>query len=86
MKFLSDADLARLLNKDIFHRISSAADSLNLECYVVGGYVRDLFLERTSPDIDIVVVGSGIKVANALCKSLGPKARISVFRNIKEWR
>ena len=81
MKFLSDADLARLLNKDIFHRISSAADSLNLECYVVGGYVRDLFLERTSPDIDIVVVGSGIKVANALCKSLGPKARISVFRN-----
>ena len=81
MKFLSDADLAQLLNKDIFHRISSAADSLNLECYVVGGYVRDLFLERTSPDIDIVVVGSGIKVANALCKSLGPKARISVFRN-----
>lgn len=81
MKFLSDADLARLLNKDIFHHISSAADSINLECYVVGGYVRDLFLERTSPDIDIVVVGSGIKVANALCKSLGPKARISVFRN-----
>ena len=46
MRNLTDADLARLLNKDIFHLISEAADKLALECYVVGGYVRDLFLER----------------------------------------
>ena len=46
-----------------------------------GGYVRDLFLERPSNDIDVVVVGSGIKVADALRRSLGRKAHISVFRN-----
>ena len=52
-----------------------------MECYVVGGYVRDLFLERSSNDIDIVVVGSGIKVANELRNLLGRKANISVFHN-----
>ena len=78
---LSDAELAQLLDKEIFRKISEAADSLSLECYVVGGYVRDLFLERPSNDIDVVVVGSGIAVADALRKSLGKKAHISVFRN-----
>ena len=81
MRMLSDAELAQLLDKEIFHKISDAADSLGLECYVVGGYVRDLFLERPSNDIDVVVVGSGITVADALRKSLGKKAHISVFRN-----
>ena len=52
-----------------------------MECYVVGGYVRDLFLERPSNDIDVVVVGSGIEVASALKKKLGKKAHLSVFRN-----
>lgn len=55
--------------------------SLGVACYVVGGYVRDLFLERLSNDIDVVVVGSGIQVAQALKKALGRKAYISVFRN-----
>ena len=81
MRNLSNADLAKILDKDIFHKISEAADSLQMECYVVGGYVRDLFLERPSNDIDVVVVGSGIKVAEALRKTLGRKAHISVFRN-----
>ena len=81
MRRLSNEDLAKLLDKDIFHKISEAADSLHLECYVVGGYVRDLFLERPSNDIDVVVVGSGIQVADALKKTLGKKAHISVFRN-----
>ena len=81
MRMLSDAELAQILDKEIFHKISDAADSLGLECYVVGGYVRDLFLERPSNDIDVVVVGSGITVADALRKSLGKKAHISVFRN-----
>ena len=81
MRLLSDAELAQILDKEIFHKISYAADSLGLECYVVGGYVRDLFLERPSNDIDVVVVGSGIKVADALRRSLGRKAHISVFRN-----
>ena len=81
MKDLSDAELATLLDKDIFHKISAAADKLQMECYVVGGYVRDLFLERPSNDIDVVVVGSGIKVADELKNLLGSKAHISIFRN-----
>ena len=81
MRNLTDADLARLLNKDIFHLISEAADKLALECYVVGGYVRDLFLERPSNDIDVVVVGSGIQVASELKNRLGRRAHLSVFRN-----
>lgn len=96
MKILSDAELATILNKDIFLKISAAADKLGLDCYVVGGYVRDLFLERPSNDIDVVVVGgsaylqsakntkepsNGIQVANELKKMLGRKAHLSVFRN-----
>ena len=81
MRLLSDAELAQLLDKDIFHMISSAADELGLECYVVGGYVRDLFLERPSNDIDVVVVGSGISIAEALKERLGKRAKLSVFRN-----
>ena len=81
MRNLSDAELAKLLDKDIFRTIGRVADELGVACYVVGGYVRDLFLERLSNDIDVVVVGSGIQVAQALKKALGRKAYISVFRN-----
>ena len=81
MRNLTNAELAQILDKDIFHKISEAADELSVECYVVGGYVRDLFLERPSNDIDVVVVGSGIEVASALKKMLGRKAHLSVFRN-----
>ena len=81
MRDLSDADLANLLDKDIFHKISAAADKLGVECYVVGGYVRDLFLERPSNDIDVVVVGSGIEVAKELKDMLGKRAHLSVFKN-----
>lgn len=65
----------------IFNLISETADERGLECYVVGGYVRDIFLNRTSKDIDVVVVGSGIEAAEALGKKLGRKAHVSVFRN-----
>lgn len=81
MRNLSNADLAHLLDNDIFHQISAVADNLDVECYVVGGYVRDLFLERPSNDIDVVVVGSGIEVAAALKQKLGKRAYLSVFRN-----
>ena len=64
MKLYSDEELAMILDQDIFHKISEAADHLGLECYVVGGYVRDIFLERPSNDIDVVVVGSGISLAD----------------------
>ena len=81
MILYSDAQLAEILNKDIFHLISDSADELGMECYVVGGYVRDLFLERPSKDIDVVVVGSGIEVAKRLKEKLGRKAHLSVFKN-----
>ena len=81
MKLYSDEELARILDQDIFHQISQVADMMGVECYVVGGYVRDIFLERPSNDIDVVVVGSGIDVATALKKRLGRNAHLSVFKN-----
>lgn len=81
MRNYTDAELAQLLDKDIFKTIGRVADHLRMECYVVGGYVRDLFLERASNDIDVVVVGSGIRVAEELKAQLGRKAHLSVFRN-----
>lgn len=81
MRRLTRADLVKLLDKRIFHLIGDTADELELECYVVGGYVRDLFLERPSKDIDVVVVGSGIRLAEALGTKLGRGAHVSVFRN-----
>ena len=91
MKLYSDQALAKILDKDIFRLISSVADDLGVECYVVGGYVRDIFLERPSDDIDVVVVGSGIEVASELKRRLGRRAHLSVFRNfgtaqVKFWR
>src|SRR5574344_3039047 len=80
MKLYTDSELAQILDKKIFHMISEAADALGLECYVVGGYVRDIFLERPSNDIDVVVVGSGISMAEALGKALGKNAHVSVFK------
>ena len=81
MKLYSDEELAEILDQPIFHQISEAADRLGVECYVVGGYVRDIFLERPSNDIDVVVVGSGIAVAEELKQMLGRKAHLSVFKN-----
>lgn len=91
MKLYSDEALAKILDKELFHLISSVADRLGMECYVVGGYVRDIFLERPSSDIDVVVVGSGIEVAKALKQQLGKRAHLSVFKNfgtaqVKYWQ
>ena len=81
MRNLTREDLIHLLDKKIFHQISEVADEQGVECYVVGGYVRDLFLERPSQDIDIVTVGSGIALAKALAGRLGRGAHLSVFSN-----
>ena len=81
MKLYTDEELAAILDQELFHQIGEAADRLGVECYVVGGYVRDIFLERPSNDIDVVVVGSGITVAEELKRQLGRKAHLSVFRN-----
>ena len=62
------------------HMVGEEADKLGLECYVVGGWVRDLLLHRPSKDIDVVVVGSGISLAEAVAKRLGRGAHLAVFK------
>lgn len=69
------------LNNKIFHTISRIADENDKACYVIGGYVRDLFLKRHSTDIDVVVVGSGIEMAGKLAAELGKTAKLSIFKN-----
>ena len=73
-------DFKYYLDNKVFTLISEVADSLGVECYVIGGFVRDIFLERPSKDIDIVVVGSGIAVAEAFSKAW-KRSTISVFKN-----
>ncbi len=63
-----------------FLLIGEEADRLGLECYVIGGWVRDLLLHRSSNDIDVVVVGSGIELAEAVVKRLGRGAHLAVFK------
>ena len=69
------------LSNEIFHIVGRTADAIHRECYVVGGYVRDIFLHRPSKDIDFVTVGSGIEVAEAVAKALGKRTSLAVFRN-----
>lgn len=81
MKILSKEEIVARLDTKVFRMLSACADELGLECYVVGGWVRDLFLERPSTDIDVVVVGSGIEMAKAVAKAWGKGAYLSVFKN-----
>ncbi|GIV36256.1 MAG: tRNA nucleotidyltransferase [Cyclobacteriaceae bacterium] len=69
------------LQLPIFHTVSKQADSLDLEAYVVGGWVRDLILNRPCKDIDFVCIGSGIKLAQAVAQALGPDVRVHVYKN-----
>jgi len=69
------------LQHPIFKVVSELADQLNQETYVIGGFVRDLILNRPSPDIDIVTIGSGIQLAEMVARKLGPSIQVSVFKN-----
>lgn len=73
--------LEKQLKNPLFPLISETADELGMPCYVIGGYVRDIFLERDSKDIDVVTLGSGINLATAFAEKLGSKAHLSVFKN-----
>jgi poly(A) polymerase len=74
------ANLADKITQKIFRTVGYAADSIGRECYIVGGYVRDLIIGRSSKDIDFVTVGSGIELAEAVGRELGPKTHIAVYR------
>lgn len=69
------------LQHPIFNIISEVAGEYNKDCYVIGGFVRDIFLQRPSKDIDVVVVGSGIELAGLVAARLGKKAKLTVFKN-----
>jgi poly(A) polymerase len=72
---------ANMLNNRIFQLISEAAGDLNQETYVIGGFVRDFYLERQSKDIDIVTLGSGIELAKKVAAKLSPRLRVNIFKN-----
>jgi len=79
--YLSKEELLSYIDAEPFRIASEAADELGIEAYVIGGYVRDIFLNRTSKDIDIVSVGEGIKLATLVAKKIGRRANLSVFKN-----
>ncbi len=79
--YIDQEDILKHISSKPFRIISEAADELGVEAYVIGGYVRDIFLYRPSKDIDVVAVGSGIELAKAVAGKLGKRARLSVFKN-----
>lgn len=81
MKLLTQDEIKLKINSPLFKQLTETADEMGIECYLVGGYVRDLFLERPTNDIDVVVIGSGINMAEAYAQRLGRGAHLSVFRN-----
>lgn len=74
-------NFASALQNRIFKEVGSVADALQLDTYVVGGYVRDLILNRPSKDIDFVCVGSGISLAQKVANALGPGVNVSIFKS-----
>ncbi|WP_081965368.1 CCA tRNA nucleotidyltransferase [Porphyromonas sp. COT-108 OH2963] len=75
------ADIEAALSDGIFEAIARCTDELGLETYIIGGFVRDIVMHRPSKDIDIVCVGNGIELAQALKKNFGKKCSLSVFKN-----
>lgn len=69
------------ISKPVFEALVSSSDALHVESYLIGGFVRDLILRRSSKDIDVVCVGSGIALAQKVADYLGPKASFAFFRN-----
>jgi len=74
-------NLSEKIDAPIFKLISEAASEMQVECYVIGGFVRDLFLKRPSKDIDVVTVGSGIDLAKKVASRLDRRVRVNVFKN-----
>ncbi len=80
MNIKKEEILAKLEGK-IFDILSETADSMGLEAYVIGGYVRDIYLGRPSKDIDVVCVGSGIALAQAVAERISKNCKLSIFKN-----
>ena len=72
-----------LSGNPVFDAVGKAAGQLGVEAYVIGGFVRDLILNRESKDIDFLSVGSGIELAELTAAILNPKIRVNTFKNFK---
>ncbi|WP_165155272.1 CCA tRNA nucleotidyltransferase [Parabacteroides sp. ZJ-118] len=79
--YISEEEIVNHISAKPFRLISEAAEELGVEAYVIGGYVRDIFLNRPSKDIDVVAVGSGIELARRVARKIGRGARLSLFKN-----
>ena len=76
------SNYSHFLDQPIFKQVGQAADRLGLECYVVGGYVRDRLIERpTKMDLDFVTVGSGISLAKEVREGFDKKPKLSIFKS-----
>ncbi len=71
----------KAINSNIFNEISDHCSVNNIECYVVGGFVRDFILKRECKDADLLVIGDGISVAKEIAKKLDPRISVTVFKN-----
>jgi putative nucleotidyltransferase with HDIG domain len=69
------------LTHPIFEVVSACADEMNVQAFVIGGWVRDLLLNRPCKDIDIVAIGSGIELAERVAAKLGNQYHVNVFKN-----
>ena len=74
-------DLKKHIQHPIFEIISKAATELNIDAYVIGGFVRDIILNRPCKDIDVVAIGSGIELAEKVAKLMGKKTKVVVFKS-----
>jgi poly(A) polymerase len=73
--------MKEFLNNPVFSIISKICTQTNTEAFVIGGFVRDIFLKRTNKDIDIVTLGNGIELAEKTARALSPNITVSVFKN-----
>jgi poly(A) polymerase len=76
-----NSKLKKHIKHPIFNIISEAAQQLSVDAYVIGGFVRDILLERPCKDIDVVAIGSGIDLANAVAEKIGKGTKVTVFKN-----
>jgi poly(A) polymerase len=73
--------MIRYLKHKVFQVISDISEEEHVRCFVIGGYVRDIILKRPSKDIDVVVLGDGIRIAERCAKKLGQNVSVHVFKN-----
>lgn len=69
------------LTHPVFNIVSECAHEMHVDAYVIGGWVRDLLLNRPSKDIDIVIIGNGIELATAVAKKIGDNCHVAVYKN-----